>query len=94
MGDDADRVWPDGFRRLGGSASGFRTTELWALTIFVRQRIAARQCNAGTALRVSAFGRYSARGCTVASMQILPLAEAIDDKTHAMVRCERTRGTE
>jgi hypothetical protein len=63
---------------------------MWAMVILLCLNAVPRdQCTEQVAIQVTKpIERYStAIGCAVASMQALPLAEAIDDATHAAIHC-------
>jgi hypothetical protein len=63
---------------------------MWTLVIYLCvNELPREQCNAETAVQVTRpVERYSMPiSCAVASMQILPLWEAADDTTHAVVQC-------
>jgi hypothetical protein len=62
----------------------------WAMVIILCLNAVPReQCNEETAVWVMRpVTRYSAPiGCSVASMQLLPIVEDADESTHPVIRC-------
>jgi hypothetical protein len=63
---------------------------MWAMVILLcLNNVPHDRCTEQVAIQVTKpIERYSTlSGCAVASMQILPLAEAIDDATHPAINC-------
>jgi hypothetical protein len=63
-------AWLMGIVGLKRTATGSLGTDLWALTIFVRQQLPHDQCNEETACKSRSVEHWStSAGCAVASMR-------------------------